>query len=80
MKTKNILLMNVMLITLLAGCATKPVALAPVGRAGVVAAPGHDGVSYRFWSADWTPWRALATVRTRWPALALHVKVLGITE
>ena len=31
MKTKNILLMNVMLITLVAGCATKPVALAPVG-------------------------------------------------
>ena len=58
----------------------RDVALAPVGRAGVVAAPGHDGVSYRFWSADWTPWRALATVRTRWPALALHVKVLGITE
>ena len=48
----------------------RDVALAPVGRAGVVAAPGHDGVSYRFWSADWTPWRALATVRTRWPALA----------
>jgi len=31
MKTKNILLMNVMLAALLAGCATKPVALAPVG-------------------------------------------------
>ena len=58
----------------------RDVALAPVGRAGVLVPPGHDGVSYRFWSADWTPWRALATVRTRWPALALHVKVLGITE
>ena len=31
MKTKSILLMNVTLITLLVGCATKPVALAPVG-------------------------------------------------
>ncbi len=58
----------------------RDVALAPAGRAEVVAPPGQDVVSYRFWSADWTPWRALATVRTRWPALALHVKVLGITE
>ena len=58
----------------------RDVALAPVGRAGVLVPPGHEGVSYRFWSADWTPWRALATVRTRWPALALHVKVLGINE
>ncbi len=58
----------------------RDVALAPAGRAEVVAPPGHDVVSYRFWSADWTPWRALATVRTRWPALELHVKVLGITE
>jgi hypothetical protein len=58
----------------------RDVALAPVGRAGVLAPPGHDVVSYRFWSADWTPWRALATALTRWPALALHVKVLGITE
>jgi hypothetical protein len=58
----------------------RDVALVPVGRAGVLVPPGDDGVSYRFWSADWTPWRALATVRTRWPALALHVKVLGITE
>ncbi|HVC61581.1 MAG TPA: hypothetical protein VND19_14610 [Acetobacteraceae bacterium] len=58
----------------------RDVAVAPVGRAGVPVPPGHDVISYRFWSADWTPWRALATVRTRWPALALHVKVLGITE
>lgn len=58
----------------------RDVALAAVSRAGVPAPPGHDVVSYRFWSADGTPWRALAAVRTRWPALALHVKVLGITE
>jgi hypothetical protein len=58
----------------------RDVALASVGRAGVLAPPGHDVVSYRFWSADWTPWRALASVRTRWPALALQIKVLGITE
>ena len=22
-----------------------------------------------FWSADWTPWRALATIAAAWPAL-----------
>jgi hypothetical protein len=55
------------------------VTLAPVGRTGGLPPPGHDAVSYRFWSADWTPWRALAAVRTRWPALALHVNVIGIT-
>lgn len=26
-----------------------------------------------FWSADWTPWRALATLRERWPALRFAV-------
>jgi hypothetical protein len=41
---------------------------------------GDDAVRYRFWSADWTPWRALATVRARWPGLTLHVKMLGIAE
>ncbi len=27
-----------------------------------------------FWSADWTPWQALATVRARWPALRFDVR------
>lgn len=27
-----------------------------------------------FWSADWTPWRALATVRARFPALRFDVQ------
>ncbi len=27
-----------------------------------------------FWSADWTPWRALATVAARWPALRFDVR------
>lgn len=26
-----------------------------------------------FWSADWTPWRALAVLRGRWPALRFAV-------
>ena len=29
-----------------------------------------------FWSADWTPWRAIAQLRTRWPALQLAVRPL----
>ncbi len=35
-----------------------------------------DPVTLRlaFWSADWTPWRALATVRARWPALRFDVR------
>ena len=39
------------------------------------AAPG-DPVTLRlaFWSADWTPWRALATVAARWPALRFDVR------
>ena len=28
---------------------------------------------FTFWSADWTPWRALATVAARWPALCFDV-------
>ena len=27
-----------------------------------------------FWSADWTPWPALRTLRDRWPALRLEVQ------
>ena len=27
-----------------------------------------------FWSADWTPWRALAAVAARWPALRFDVR------
>ena len=40
----------------------------------------HDRVCYRFWSADWTPWRALASVRSRWPAISFHVSVRAISE
>jgi hypothetical protein len=52
----------------------------PIGRAEIMIPDGDDAVRYRFWSADWTPWRALATVRARWPGLTLHVKMLGIAE
>ena len=28
----------------------------------------------RFWSADWTPWRALAELASRWPTLRWHIR------
>ena len=43
--------------------ALRHVALLPPGRAGETA----FGVS--FWSADWTPWRAITAVRDAWPGL-----------
>lgn len=48
----------------------------PLRRVRLVADLGEDRrrrraarLSYDFWSADWSPWAALATLRTRWPAL-----------
>jgi hypothetical protein len=38
--------------------------------------PAGQGLCrYRFWSADWTPWAALATIRTVWPDLNLTVSI-----
>lgn len=34
---------------------------------------GEDRVSLRFWSADWTPWRALLALQARWPVLRWHM-------
>ena len=36
---------------------------------------GEAFCRYRFWSADWTPWRALATMRAAWPDLRFVVIV-----
>jgi hypothetical protein len=33
----------------------------------------HDAIHVTFWSADWTPWRALAALAKRWPGLRLDV-------
>jgi hypothetical protein len=27
-----------------------------------------------FWSADWTPWRALAQIAARWPSLRIDTR------
>ena len=36
---------------------------------------GHAGIRTRFWSADWTPWRALACIRTGWPDITLRLAI-----
>lgn len=36
---------------------------------------GHALCRYRFWSADWTPWPALRTIRTGWPDLRFVIAV-----
>lgn len=38
------------------------------------AAVGQGIWHLRFWSADWTPWRALATLADRWPTLHFEAK------
>ena len=35
---------------------------------------GERTVSVTFWSADWTPWRALVQLRQRWPALSFDLR------
>ncbi len=36
--------------------------------------PGESAFRVTFWSADWTPWRALAQLAARWPALRFVVR------
>ena len=44
-------------------------------RRGQAHAP--DGLFWvGFWSADWTPWRAVLALRQRWPALRIAVRPL----
>ena len=38
------------------------------------ALPGHGVWGLTFWSADWTPWRALARVAGRWPTLRFETR------
>lgn len=42
----------------------------------VALAPGQpdEQLSLRFWSADWTPWRALERVQAEWPGLRLTMR------
>jgi hypothetical protein len=36
--------------------------------------PEQDAIHVTFWSADWTPWRALEAVAKRWPGLRFEVR------
>jgi len=38
--------------------------------------PGQGAFHVGFWSADWTPWRALARLAETWPALRFRVQPL----
>ena len=37
-------------------------------------APGEDAFVVTFWSADWTPWQALARIATEWPRLRFETQ------
>ncbi len=39
-----------------------------------VPAPEQDAIHVTFWSADWTPWRALDAVARGWPGLRFDVR------
>lgn len=47
---------------------------------GMALPEGHDAVRYRFWSADWAPWNALAAVRSYWPSIRFLVSVRAVSE
>jgi hypothetical protein len=36
--------------------------------------PGETACTVTFWSADWTPWRALARIAADWPALRFETR------
>ena len=38
------------------------------------AAAGKGVWALTFWSADWTPWQALARIAARWPSLQIDVR------
>jgi len=40
------------------------------GNDVVAAAAGQEILRLRFFAADWTPWRALETIRANWPTLS----------
>jgi len=54
--------------------ALRHVAVEPVPALRVPLPAGTESVRLSFWSADWTPWRALATVAARWPALRFDLR------
>jgi hypothetical protein len=53
---------------------TEDVAASRGTRRGSALAAGQDAIHVTFWSADWTPWRAIGTVAERWPELCFDVR------
>jgi hypothetical protein len=49
-------------------------ATAAVVAAREPTAPGEAIWALTFWSADWTPWRALARIAARWPAIRFDMR------
>ncbi len=49
-----------------------------VRKPGAQSANGE--LRYRFWSADWTPWRALSSVKSRWPEMIFQITVRAVSE
>ena len=47
---------------------------------GALLPDGHGALRYRFWSADWTPWAALAAIRARWSSISVQVSVRAVSE
>jgi hypothetical protein len=50
------------------------VAARPEAERRSVLAAGQDALHVAFWSADWTPWRALEAAAGRWPGLCFDVR------
>lgn len=54
--------------------ALRCVTLAPASQQSDDAPDGHTRLRILFWSADWTPWRALQRVQADWPGLRFTVR------
>ena len=42
--------------------------------------PEKGELHYRFWSADWTPWRALCSIKSRWPEIMFQIASRAVSE
>jgi hypothetical protein len=49
-------------------------------QAATEAQSEKDELRYRFWSADWTPWRALSSIKSRWPEMMFQIAVRAVSE
>jgi hypothetical protein len=53
---------------------TEDIVVAQEIRRRPLLAAGQDAIHVTFWSADWTPWRALEGVAKRWPEICLDAR------